>query len=309
MRIEKILSEFDGLGLEIAVIVPEGNPKGVIQFSHGMAEHKERYYDFMNYLSDHGYVCVIHDHRGHGGSVEKAEDYGFFYTENEQAIIEDLHTVTKYIKHIYSGLPVFLFSHSMGTLVTRGYLKRYDSEIDKVVLCGPPTYNAAAGLGLLLARLSKPFIKEKAPNKMLNAMAFSQFNAGNSIPNGWLSENQANVAQYNQDPKCGFIFTTNGFVNLLRLQKAAFEKRNWHVSNPHLPILVIAGEEDPVIRSRKRFEQLIAFLSELGYTNISSKLYEHMRHEILNEEKKLDVYKDILLFYDEFQHTTSYSQV
>ena len=89
MRIEKILSEFDGLGLEIAVIVPEGDPKGVIQFSHGMAEHKERYYDFMNYLSDHGYVCVIHDHRGHGGSVEKAEDYGFFYTENEQAIIED----------------------------------------------------------------------------------------------------------------------------------------------------------------------------------------------------------------------------
>ena len=89
MRIEKILSEFDGLGLEIAVIVPEGNPKGVIQFSHGMAEHKERYYDFMNYLSDHGYVCVIHDHRGHGGSVEKAEDYGFFYTENELVLCQE----------------------------------------------------------------------------------------------------------------------------------------------------------------------------------------------------------------------------
>ena len=77
MRIEKILSEFDGLGLEIAVIVPEGNPKGVIQFSHGMAEHKERYYDFMNYLSDHGYVCVIHDHRGHGGSVERQRIMAF----------------------------------------------------------------------------------------------------------------------------------------------------------------------------------------------------------------------------------------
>ena len=32
--------------------------------------------------------------------------------------------ITKYIKHIYSGLPVFLFSHSMGTLVARGYLKK-----------------------------------------------------------------------------------------------------------------------------------------------------------------------------------------
>ena len=40
MRIEKILSEFDGLGLEIAVIVPEGNPKGVIQFSHGICYNK-----------------------------------------------------------------------------------------------------------------------------------------------------------------------------------------------------------------------------------------------------------------------------
>ena len=52
MRIEKILSEFDGLGLEIAVIVPEGNPKGVIQFSHGMAEHKERYYDLFMTIVD-----------------------------------------------------------------------------------------------------------------------------------------------------------------------------------------------------------------------------------------------------------------
>ena len=32
MRIEKILSEFDGLGLEIAVIVPEGIPKALFSF-------------------------------------------------------------------------------------------------------------------------------------------------------------------------------------------------------------------------------------------------------------------------------------
>ena len=297
MRIEKITSDFDGLMLEAAITAPPV-PKGIIQFSHGMAEHKERYFDFMNDLSGHGYVCVIHDHRGHGESVQKQEDYGFFYTENEQAIIEDLHTVTKFIKNRYPGIPLSLFSHSMGTLVARGYLKKYDSEIEKIVLCGPPTYHAAADLGLFLARLSKPFHGEKAPNKLLNAMAFSGFNTGNTIPNGWLSENRQNVIQYNEDPKCGFVFTTNGFINLFKLQKAAFDKKNWNVSNPDLSFFLIAGADDPVIRSREKFEALTVFLTGLGYGNVRGKLYEHMRHEILNETGKQDVYRDVVRFFD-----------
>lgn len=297
--IEKISSEFDGLKMEAVITVPAESPKGIVQFSHGMAEHKERYFDFMNYLSEHGYVCVIHDHRGHGESVETKEDYGFFYTENEQAIIDDLYTVTKFIKNNYPSIPLFLFGHSMGSLVARGFLKRYDSEIEKIVLCGPPTYNAAAGLGLLLAKLSKPFHGKKAPNAMLNAMAFTGFNSGNTIPNGWLSENPINVVQYNEDPKCGFTFTTNGFINLFKLQKAAFDKSNWKVSNPNLPFFIIAGEDDPVIRSRKKFEELTDFLTDLGYTDVRSKLYGHMRHEILNETSKHDVYRDVVSFFNE----------
>lgn len=302
MRIEKILSEFDGLNLEAAITAPAEYPKGVIEFSHGISEHKERYFDFMNYLSGHGYVCVIHDHRGHGESVKTEEDYGFFYTENEQAIIEDLYTVTKFIKSNYPGVPLFMFSHSMGTLVARGFLKRYDSEIEKIVLCGPPTYNASVGLGLLLAKLSKLFYgKKEAPNKMLNTMVFASFNSGNTIPNGWLSENQLNVIQYNEDRKCGFTFTTNGFINLFKLQKAAFDKSNWKVSNPNLLFFVIAGEDDPVIRSREKFEELTNFLTELGYGDVRSKLYGHMRHEILNETSKHDVYRDVVSFFDEYK--------
>ena len=297
MKPEKIVSDFDGLPLAAAITAPS-TPKGIIQFSHGMAEHKERYFDFMNYLSGYGYVCVIHDHRGHGESVAQQEDYGFFYTENEQAIIEDLHTVTKFIKNRYPGLPLFLFSHSMGTLVARGFLKKYDSEVERIVLCGPPTYNAAAGLAFLLAKLSKPFHGKKAPNRTLNAMAFSGFNRGNTIPNGWLSENRQNVIEYNEDPKCGFVFTTNGFINLFKLQKGAFHKRNWKVNNPDLSFLVIAGADDPVIRSRKKFEALTGFLRSLGYGNIESKLYAHMRHEILNETGKHLVYRDVVRFLD-----------
>ena len=125
MIIKKITSKQDGLKLEIAIMECE-NPKGIVQFSHGMAEHKERYFDFMQYLNDRGYICVIHDHRGHGSSVKSKNDYGYFYTENADYIVEDLFQVTEYVREMYPGLEVTLFSHSMGTLVARCYLKKYD---------------------------------------------------------------------------------------------------------------------------------------------------------------------------------------
>ena len=59
-----ISSEHDGLALSVATVVPEGEPKGLVQFAHGMAEHKERYLPVMQFLADHGYACIINDHRG-----------------------------------------------------------------------------------------------------------------------------------------------------------------------------------------------------------------------------------------------------
>ena len=70
-RIENLVvpSEHDGLGLAVLTVLPDGEPRALIQFSHGMAEHKERYQPVMEFLAAHGYACVIKDHRGHGASV------------------------------------------------------------------------------------------------------------------------------------------------------------------------------------------------------------------------------------------------
>lgn len=50
MKIQTLFSPFDGLSLSVAISEPQGAPIGIIQFSHGMAEHKERYFPFMEYL-------------------------------------------------------------------------------------------------------------------------------------------------------------------------------------------------------------------------------------------------------------------
>ena len=62
----KLVSQIDRIPLGVMLCRPEGAAKAVVQLAHGMCERKERYMEFMEYLCSLGYVCVIHDHRGHG---------------------------------------------------------------------------------------------------------------------------------------------------------------------------------------------------------------------------------------------------
>ena len=298
MKTIKIKSEKDGLELGVAIIEPKTKPKGVVQISHGMSEHKERYYDFMRYLADYGYVSVIHDHRGHGASIKDKNDLGYFYTDDISYIVDDLHQVTKYIKEKYKDLDCFLFSHSMGTLVVRNYLKKYDLEIKKVILCGPPTRNNLTNVGIFFAKVSGLF-GDKKVNRFLNKLTFGNYNRNNEIENEWVCSNSETVYKYNNDDLCGYVFTTNGFLNLYKLMKESFNKKDWNVSNKNLNIFVIAGEDDPVIQGIDEFNDLIEFLKEIGYNNIKSRLYKGKRHELLNELGNEMIYQDILTFIEE----------
>ena len=134
MKFDSIVSSSDGLKLDIAYIVPKKEALGVVQISHGMAEHKERYFDFMHFLASCGYICVISDDRGHEKSIKNEDDLGYFYTDNIEFIVNDLYEVTLYIKKKFKDKKIYLFSHSMGTLVSRCYIEKYDWEIEKLVL-------------------------------------------------------------------------------------------------------------------------------------------------------------------------------
>lgn len=301
MQIENIISEKDCLQLEVAILEPKEKPKGIVQISHGMSEHKERYYEFMKYLSENGYICVIHDHRGHGASVKNKRDLGYFYAEDINYIIDDLYQITKYIKNKYPDLKINLFAHSMGTLVARGYLKKYDDKINKMILSGPPTENSMALLGLMIAKFLNIFYKKNVPNKLLNNLTFGNYSKDVNKKNEWICLNEDIVEAYNKDELCGYIFTTNGFINLYKLMINAFKKNNWNMKNKNLPIYIIAGRNDKVIQNEEKFTKLSKFITERGYKNVQSKLYNDMKHEILNEKNNKIVYKDILDFIENEQ--------
>lgn len=291
-----LTSNFDGLTLGVSIRIPE-HPRGILQLVHGMAEHRERYHDFMDYCAEQGLVVVIHDHRGHGASAASEDDYGYFGKDGINGIIEDVHQVTEYVKSRFPGLPLTLFGHSMGSLVVRCYTKKYDKDIDGLIVCGSPSKRVGAGAGVLLAKLLQIFHGEKYRSKFVNKMAFGNYNKGfgeATSPNSWIVSDPAVVEAYDADPRDGFVFTLNGFETLFGLIKLAYSKKGWLVQNPNMPVLFIAGADDPCIISEKDFDKAVEFLRGRGYHDVKSKLYPGMRHEILNEVGKIQVWQDVV---------------
>ena len=299
METFRITSKCDNLPLGITVMEPEGDCRGVVQISHGMAEHKERYYGFMEYLAKEGYASVINDHRGHGASVRNEDDLGFFYDDRGESIVEDLHQITLYIKERFSGKPVFLFGHSMGSIAARVYIKKYDDCVDKLILSGAPCRNPLVNLAKLLVKLQASVKGDRYRSPIMYSLFLGSFEKAvdkGEKPSAWLSVNKENVEEYERDPLCGFRFTLNGYLNLASLLSDAFSSEGWQMKNRGLDILFLAGEKDPVIGGEKAWHGSRDFLKERGYEKVSGKLYNNMRHEILLETDKENVYKDIVAF-------------
>lgn len=291
-------SHHDRLLLHGLVVRPEQEPcRGILQVAHGMCEHKERYLPFLQEMADHGYLCIIHDHRGHGESVRQPEDLGYFYPDGGTAIVSDLYQVTRWIREQYPELPLYLFGHSMGSLVVRCYLKRYPDVPDGVFVCGSPSAVFGMGLGervrALLAR--KKGAQYHSP--ILAEALFGGFQKPfreEDRPNAWICSDPAVVDAYNADPLCSFNFSLNGYEALLYLLRTVYSTEDWRVTQPELPIRFLSGAEDPCRDSDQKFQQAAELLRSVGYQNVTARLFPAMRHEILNEPQKELVYQDIL---------------
>lgn len=291
-----IVSEKDKLQLSVLIGVPEKEFIGIVQISHGMCEHKERYLPFLDFLTERGYITVIHDHRGHGESVVTKEDLGFFYQDGANALIEDLHQITLWIKNKYPNLPYYLFGHSMGSLIARAYLKRYDRELDGLIICGCPSNNLTSKLGQKLINEMITIKGEHFRSEQLNTMLFGSFNRkfdNVTSKNDWICSNKNVVEEYDKDPLCGFVFTLNGFLNLCILIELVYSKEGWNTTKKKLPIWFISGTKDPCLVNKKKFIEAISLLQYIGYENVTYHVYSGMRHEILNETKSEKVFEDI----------------
>ncbi|QIL46539.1 alpha/beta hydrolase [Vagococcus coleopterorum] len=279
--------------------IPESTsqPKAILQIVHGMAEYIERYQEFAEHLNQYNILVVGHDHLGHGQSVDPTNPkYGYFNQTNSVShLIEDVYQVTKRTKAAYPNTPYFIMGHSMGSFITRNYLKKYSKQVDGAIIMG----TGGKEIGATLIRPLTTVLNKFAPEKINNAidkMAFGPF--GQKFPEHpkpmcWLSLNQTNVDNYLADPLLGKVFTNNGFHTLFQLSSQA-NKKNWFKTiRKDLPILIISGEDDPVGQYGKGPTTIAADLTNNKFKSVNLLLYPTLRHEILNEENSHMIMRDI----------------
>ena len=287
-------SPHDGLVISAAASVPVGNINGVVQIVHGMNEYKERYFDFMDYLASEGFACYIHDNRGHGRSICSEDDLGFMFRDGGQGFVTDIAALSAVIRKEMPGVPHFLIGHSMGSLGARVFLKEHDSEINGLILLGCPCYAPLSGFARSIDSAVSKKLGSRFRSDKIYEISENLFNKNfGGQPHSWICSDPQVVSSFNTDPLCSFHYTLNGYEGLLWLMRNTYSKKGWNVTNPNLPIRFISGKDDPVMLSEKRFFGAMKFLENAGYNSISHRLFDGMRHEVLNEKNNSIVYKDI----------------
>lgn len=294
---EKIASTDSKNNLNVIIWETEKEPIGVLQIVHGMAEYIDRYDNFAKYMTEQGFNVIGHDHLGHGHSVSDERDYGFFAEENgDKIIIEDMHSVTQYAREKWEELPNFILGHSMGSFCLRQYLTKYSNDVFGAIIMGTGWIpSAAALLGKTIATNTCKSKGSHTVNPLLIKLTLEPYNkpfAPARTNCDWLSRDEKQVDLYVKDKLCGFDFTAGAYKDFFTVLEKIAKNRQLIGMRKSLPILITSGSVDPV-GGKKACEKLNAQYKRCGINDVTLKLWENDRHEILNELDKSDVYRYI----------------
>ena len=275
----------------------ETKPDAVMFVVHGMEEHRYRYDEFARYLADRGIAVVTYDLPGHG-ETDPDENRGWFGEKNGwNTLVNSAVDMALAAKKQFPKVPLFLFGHSMGSMIGRCFLQLHDGMIDGMILSGAPVYTPAATAGRLLASAVARRKGRKGHSALLDQLATGNFNKGIENPRtpvDWLSYSEENVDRYIEDPDSGFPFTIQGYRDLFDGMIRMNDLSLYRCNHPDLPIYMIAGEDDPCVGGEKGFHYSAERLRAAGYQNVGVRMFPGMRHEILQEDDRKIVYDDVL---------------
>lgn len=284
-----------GHSIEVYLWAPQGTPTAAIQIFHGLGEHSARYARFAQVALDRGYAVCAHDHRGHGPGAKRL---GYFAPDSGwDLLVSDGHRVADYLKKKYPRSPVVLLGHSMGSYIAQSYAMQHGNELAALILSGS-TWPARLQLRILrlLARILLLRHGKDGSSALLDGVGFGAFNKQfepGRTELDWLSRDPVEVDAYIGDPLCGGPYTVGLWIDLLGglLEISTDDAIRRIPSN--LPLLICGGSEDPV-GGMTGMNKLSAHYQDTGHSQLSTRIYDGGRHEMLNETNRDEFTDDLL---------------
>lgn len=274
-----------------------GKPKAIIQVIHGLAEHSLRYEPFAEFMTGHGFGVMAYDHRGHGQT--DPEQLGYIPGEDGfHRMAKNILDFTNVVKQEYPDLPRVLFAHSMGSFLTQRYMQLFDDRPEAIIYSGssgkPPKM---LSIGEKLATMISTLKGNQHKSTLINTLTFKPYNSAfkpNRTYADWISRDNDVVDEYIRDPHCGFVPTVSFFRDFFRGLQTLHSHSPFADHDPDIPILLISGTKDPVSNMGKGVKELEQILRSDGVSNLTLKLYEDARHELINEINRDEVLDDLV---------------
>ncbi|MEG2453567.1 MAG: alpha/beta hydrolase [Clostridia bacterium] len=277
-------------------------PKGIVQISHGMAEHARRYDDFAKYLNANGYLVYADDHRAHG-NTEKKINIGYHDGDIYNDTIKDEIEITKYLKEKYN-VPLVYFGHSYGSFLGQGYLQQNNGACGVILTGSARMPGGIVSAGAAVSKMMCKLSGAQKKGEFMNKLSFGSYNSpfkkeGHAF--AWLSRDAQQVRKYFDDEQCGYVMSNAFYKSFMSGLKSVYKPENLSKIDKNSSIALFSGEADPVGGKRASYvKKLFAMYKSLGINSVTLKVYPEARHEILNETNNKEVYADILLKINEF---------
>lgn len=308
-------------------------PVGLLQIVHGMQEFIDRYDAFADFMTQHGYIVFGNDMLGHGGSIRNGDEryWGYFgrgvcpgdgtsgissgssgktaysgsplqdaKTGGHRILVSDIRTLQDMMIDQYPDLPCYMLGHSMGSFLAREFLCLHGGSLRAAVISGTayhPAIETMTGklIAAFLGQTKGWFYRSPLLNKLSVGNLNREFQPERT-PVDWLTRDESIVDRYAADKRTQFRFTCNAYYALFDCLGYLTKAENLRHMPKDLPVMLIAGAQDPVGGDGDGPKRVQVQLQGIGCSHVVTKIYPQCRHEVLNELNKAEVWDDVLTF-------------
>lgn len=298
MKELSFLSSDNQTNIHMIMWEPDMEVKLILHIIHGVTENIMRYEELARFLNERGILVVGTDLLGHGLSTDNGNKKMYFGKEGSwNDVVKDVHSCLSITKEKYPNVPYVILGFSLGSFLLRTYLIDYPNNCDGAIIVGTgQTSNFQISLAQLVVKSETKKYGDDVATDQIRKLTFETYNkkfAPNRTPYDWLCSSNEMLDKYIMDPLRGEAMTIGLFREMLNGMKYTGNINNVKKMNLDTPILLMSGSKDPVGDFGKGFNKTIKLFNKAGVKNINAKLYSNLRHDILHEDIRINIYDDI----------------
>jgi alpha-beta hydrolase superfamily lysophospholipase len=268
----------------------------LVHVMHGLGEHPARYERFARHCNSRDIAVAAHNHRGHGENCPVTELGHYADNDGWNKLIADAALVQAFLRKQLPNLPLILLGHSMGSYIAQSFVMRGEGSASALILSAS-SFNSRLQLriGHWIAAIESMRSGKKSKSALLNKMGFGAFNkafAPNRTDFDWLSRDQEEVDKYVADQLCGGDSSNRLWFDLTGGLLEVTSNKALRKIRSDLPILITGGADDPA-GGQEGLTRLHQKYVSTGHSGASLKIYQHGRHEMLNETNRDEFSADL----------------